>query len=168
MFVELLKDFLGQKAGTRIDVSDADAQTLLANSVAKAVAGDPLADVVGRAIADAMGKVTGGLQTAVDAALQQFAQAQTLSRKNQIPRIFGENGHGDPHATFGRFLLAIRHGDRKALEDMGSRFVEWEETDKKAAMGTQTGTTGGFAVPTEFYSRLMMLVSEMSLVRPRA
>jgi hypothetical protein len=66
MFVELLSDHLGQKAGTRIDVSDADGSFLISAGRAKAVAGDPLADTVGRSISDAMGKITGGLEKAVD------------------------------------------------------------------------------------------------------
>src|SRR5262249_18598757 len=77
-------------------------------------------------------------------------------------------GQGDPRKTFGLFLLAVRHGDRRALDDMGSRFVEWDDASQKAAMSTQTGTTGGYLVPTEFYNRLMALVAEKSLVRPRA
>ncbi len=168
MFVELLLDHLGQKAGTRIDVSDADAKFLIDGAKARAVAGDPLAETVGRSISDAMGKITGGLQTAVDAALKDFAAAQAKSRKNRVPEIFGDGPAGDERRTFGRFLLAIRKGDRKALEEMGSRFVEWDDVTTKAAMSTQTGTTGGYLVPTEFYGRLMQLVTERSLVRPRA
>src|SRR5262245_26768933 len=87
MFVELLLDHLGQKAGTRIDVSDADAKFLIDGGKAKAVAGDPLADVVGKSISDAMGKITGGLQAAVDAALKEFAAAQAKSRKSRVPEI---------------------------------------------------------------------------------
>jgi HK97 family phage major capsid protein len=37
-----------------------------------------------------------------------------------------------------------------------------------AAAATQTGTTGGFLVPTEFMARLLALVTENSVVRPRA
>src|SRR5262245_42414608 len=171
MFVELLTDFLGQKAGTRIDVSEADAKALLDAGTAKAVPGDPLADAVQRGVNDAVGKLTAGLQTAVETALKQFATAQSLSRKNAVPRIFGEGRGGDPKHTFGHFLLAVRHGDRKALEEMGSCFVEWQPdgpVERKAAMSTQTGTQGGYLVPVEFYNRLMALVAEMSVVRPRA
>jgi HK97 family phage major capsid protein len=35
-------------------------------------------------------------------------------------------------------------------------------------MSTQTGTSGGYLVPVEFHGRLMGLVSERSVVRPRA
>src|SRR5262249_48987096 len=59
----------------------------------------------------------------------------------------------------------------EALEGRGSCFVEWQPdgpVERKAAMSTPTGTQGGYLVPVEFYSRLMALVTEMSVVRPRA
>ena len=92
--------------------------------------------------------LAGQVQAGIDAALKQFAAAQTLSRKNAVPAIFGPGGAGDTPRSFGRFLLAVRHGDRKALDDMGSRFIEWTDGETKAAMSTQTGTTGGYLVPT--------------------
>ncbi len=45
MFVELLKDYFGQKTGARVDVDEAVAQTLVAQQIARAVEGDPLAQV---------------------------------------------------------------------------------------------------------------------------
>ncbi len=36
MFVELLKDFLGKKAGERLDVADADAHLLIQQGAARA------------------------------------------------------------------------------------------------------------------------------------
>ena len=65
----------------------------------------------------------------------------------------------------GRFLLAVRNGDQKALEAMGSRFAEWEG---QAALSTQTGTQGGYTVPEEFLPRLLALATENAVVRPRA
>jgi HK97 family phage major capsid protein len=85
-----------------------------------------------------------------------------------VPLIFGEGSNGDPKRTFGRFLLAVRHRDHHTLEQLGSRFCEWETGGQKAALSTQTGTQGGYTVPTEFYNRLMALVAEMAIVRPRA
>lgn len=61
MFMELLLDHLGPKAGNRIDVSDADARFLIHSQQAKAVAGDPLAETVGKSVAEAICKITGGL-----------------------------------------------------------------------------------------------------------
>jgi HK97 family phage major capsid protein len=170
MFVQLTRDFLGKKTGERIDLADADAQALIASGTATALTDDAITPLVNRALEQALAGVAGGVQTAVDGALREFAQAQARSRRNAVPAIFGEGGSGDPKRTFGRFLLAVRAGDRSALEEMGSRFVEWGEDSigHKAAMSTQTGTSGGFLVPTEFYDRLMALVTEKSIVRPRA
>lgn len=168
MFVELLKDFLGHKAGARLQVSEADAKAMIAAGTAKAVEGDALQQVVAKAMEEALKGISGTMEKCVDTALKEFVKATAKSRKNGIPAIFGEHGEGDPNRTFGRFLLAVRSKDHKALEDMGSQFVEWGETEKKAALTTQTGTAGGYTVPTEFYNRLMMAVTENSYIRQMA
>src|SRR5690242_4309836 len=113
---------------------------LVAQGVAREVTHDPLGPLVAQTMEKAMDKLSEGIGTAVDAALKQFAQAQARSRKNAVPAIFGEGGTGDPKRTFGAFLLAVRTGDQKALEEMGSRWVEWESASQKTAMSTQTGT----------------------------
>ncbi len=46
MFVQLTKDFQGQKAGTRIDVTDADAKTLLDAGLAARIEGDQLTPLI--------------------------------------------------------------------------------------------------------------------------
>jgi HK97 family phage major capsid protein len=169
MFVQLTRDYLGRKSGERIELSEGDAAPLLASGTATAVTEDVITPLVTRALEQALTGITGGLQSAVDAALKDFAAASQRSRRHAVPAIFGEGGTGDPKKTFGRFLLAIRNHDVKALEEMGSRFVEWDEgVEQKTAMSTQTGTTGGYLVPIEFYSKLMTLVTERSVVRPRA
>lgn len=170
MFVTLKKDFLGHKAGTKIDLSEVDAKALMDNGTAEAVKDDPLQDVIAKAMTTTMEGITGGLNKAVETALQQFAAASTKSRRGAVPAIFGEGNQGDPKKTFGSFMLAVQRRDLKALEEMGSRFVEWtaEELEQKAALNSQTGTQGGFLVPTEMHDQLMQLVSEMSLIRPKA
>jgi HK97 family phage major capsid protein len=160
MFVQLTKEYLGRPAGERIDLAEADAQQLIGQGVAEAVADDPLAPL--------LANLTGSLHRAIDARLKEFAQAQTRSRRHAIPILFGEDGDGDPKQTFGQFLLAVRRRDQAALDRMGSRFCEWEHTGQKVALSTQTGTQGGYTVPTEFHNRLMALVTEMAIVRPRA
>src|SRR5262249_4304977 len=168
MFVQLTKDFLGHKAGERIELAEGDAAGLISSGTAATVADDVITPLITQALDRALGGVTGQIQSAVDAALKEFSNAQTLSRKNQVPRIFGEGNPGDTQKSFGRFLLAIQQKNPRVLEEMGSRFVEWDNVSQKTAMSTQTGTSGGYLVPAEFYSELMQLVSEKSLVRPRA
>ena len=168
MFIQLKKSFQGQLPGARIDVAEADAKTLLDAGVAEAVQGDPLAPLLQKSMEGMLSNLTDSLNKSIDAALKQFASAQGKSRKNAIPAIFGESGEGDPKKTFGNFLLAVRNRDAKALEEMGAKFCDWDTAEKKTAMSTQTGTNGGYLVPTEFYSKLMALVTENSIVRQRA
>jgi HK97 family phage major capsid protein len=168
MFVQLTRDFVGRKAGERIDLAEADANALIAAGTACPVADDPIGPLIQSSLDRALAGVAGHVQSSVESALHDFAHAQARSRKNAVPAIFGPGGEGDPKKTFGRFLLAVRHGDRKALDEMGSRFVEWDDVERKTAMSTQGGPTGGYLVPTEFHDKLMRLVSERSVVRPRA
>src|SRR5687767_160501 len=125
MWIELVKDFLGQKAGQRIDVADADARALVAAGTARDVQGDPLVEAVQKSMAEALSKITGSIGSAVDSAMKEFAAARTRSRRHQVPAIFGEGGQGDPARTFGAYLIAVKSHDLKALEEMGSHYVEW-------------------------------------------
>jgi HK97 family phage major capsid protein len=104
------------------------------------------------------------LTTSIDAALKQVAEAHTKSNKNKVKAIFGD-GEADPKKNFGKFLLAVKAKDHNALEETGSKYCDW---DQKTVITTQIGTTGGFLVPTEFIARLLSLVTENSVVRPRA
>jgi HK97 family phage major capsid protein len=168
MFVQLTKDFQGQKAGTRIDVTELDAKTLLDAGLAAKLEGDQLAPLLQKSTEGMLASISDSLTKSIDAALKQVADAHTKSNKNKLKAIFGDaGGDGDPKKTFGYFLLAVKNRDQKALEEMGSKFCEWEPDDKKSAMSTQTGTSGGFLVPTEFLARLLALVTENSIVRPR-
>jgi HK97 family phage major capsid protein len=164
MFIQLKKDYFGQKAGARIDVDEPIAQTLLTQGIAEAVQGDPLAPIV----AKSMETLLANLTTSLDATLKEFAAAQAKSRKNAIPAIFGPGGHGDPQRTFGRFLLAVRQRDTKVLDELGSRFADWDHVGAKAALAAQTGTSGGYTVPVEFLPRLLSIAAESSVIEPRA
>src|SRR5207302_527521 len=55
MFVQLTKEFMGRKAGERIDVQDADAQMLLAQQIAQPVSEDLITPAVQRAMEQAFG-----------------------------------------------------------------------------------------------------------------
>ena len=165
MFIQLQQDYLGQKAGQKIDVADNVAKALLEQGVAIAVQDDPLPEAINKALSESIAKITGSIETTIDECLREFAKARTLSLKNQIPAIFGD-GTGEPTRTFGQFLLAVRKGDRALLDEMGSKFAEWDSDEK--ALGTSTGTQGGFTVPIEFLPDLLQISSENSVVEPRA
>src|SRR5579871_6287558 len=92
MFVELLKDFLGQKAGQRIHVGEAEGRQLIANGVAKAVSDDAITPLVTKAMESALSGFTRGLDTIITETLKQFSQAQTLARKHAVPALFGAGG----------------------------------------------------------------------------
>lgn len=170
MFVKVIKDYLNLKAGQIVDVADAtQAQTIISGGYAEAVTSDPLGPVIAKGLENLLGSVTAGIDKAIESQLKAFADAMTKSRKNAVPAIFGANQKGDPQHTFGRFLLAVRHGDQKTLEEMGSHFVEWESNvARKADMTSNIGARGGFAVPTQFYDDIALRVKDMSIVRKRA
>jgi len=167
MFVQLLKDFLGKKAGERLSVDDAEGQTLVAGGVATAVKDDPLNDLVGRELAGFLDRFTKSMDAVISAALQKFAEAQKLAHKHATPILFGPSGDGDPKGkSFGDWLLGVARNDRGYLEKhYGSRFNEWTQ---KAALGESSGAAGGYTVPPEFYQALMTIVAENTFIRPRA
>ena len=166
MFVELKKDYFNQPAGARIDVEPQVAETLITQGIAAKIDGDPLTPVISKSMESMLATITKSLNTAIDSTLKEFANAKTHSRRNAIPAIFGPGQSGDPERTFGHYLLAIRRGDSKALETMGSHWADWENT--KAAMNTQTGAQGGYTVPTDFMPMLLHFATESAIVRKRA
>lgn len=169
MFVELTKQHFGRPIGERIDVSEKDARQLIDQGVAKSISENPLESSISRAFEGAFSQFSNTLNSSVDHALKRFAQAQTLSRKNALPMIFG-NGEGEVKGhSFGDWLLHVRRNDVKTLaEKYDSHFADWEGTSQKTAMSTTAGASGGYTVPSEFLPRLMQLASENAVVRPRA
>lgn len=166
MFVQLTKPHLGKPAGERIDVSPADAKSLIDGQLAVPVGDDPLGPVVAKALDAAFDKFTRGLDGIVNASLQAFADAQSQARRHSVPLIFGPGGEGDPKKNFGDFCLAIARQDRHYLEKhYGSEFVSYQA---KAALAEASGVTGGYTVPPDFYRQLLALVVENTFIRPRA
>jgi len=171
MFVQLTREFLGKPIGERIDVSNADAQSLIDQGTAVAVADDPIASAVGKAFDGALGRFSDTLTRTMEKTLRDLAQAQTRSRKNGTPLIFGSDDGDVRGKTFGDWLLCVRRHDQKTLADRYQSFlVDWEHggQSQKAALNTATGTQGGYTVPAEFMPKLMHLASENAVVRPRA
>jgi HK97 family phage major capsid protein len=167
MFVQLLKDFLGKKAGERLSVDDAEGLALVGGGTAVAVKDDPLDDLVGKELTGLLDRFTKSADAAITAALHRFADAQKMARKHAAPLLFGPQGDGDPRGkSFGDWLLGVARNDRGYLErHYGSRFNEWSS---KAALGEASGVTGGYTVPPEFYQALMTVVAENTFIRPRA
>jgi HK97 family phage major capsid protein len=166
MFVQLTKEFLGRKAGERIDVNDADGQQLIRSGSAVAVADDPLTPAISRALEGALSNYTQSLDGVINRALASYADAQKQARKHAVPAIFGPGGEGDPRKSFGDWALAVARNDRNYLEKhYGSRFNEWQS---KAALAEASGVAGGYTVPPEFYQQLLAVMAEETFIRPRA
>jgi len=166
MWIELLKDFLGKKAGERLHVDAGEGQSLIGSGIARAVSDDPLGPVIARGIESALAGWTRGLDAIINQTLKQFADAQTQGRRHAIPAIFGEGGTGDPKKSFGDWALAVARGDKNYLEKhYGSTFVAWQQ---KAALAEASGVTGGYTVPPEFYQQLQTIMAEQTFIRPRA
>src|SRR5207253_3221559 len=155
MFVQLQKAFLGKQPGERIDVDQEHAEKLIDLGVAAAVTDDLITPAVSKALEGAFKKFSAGLDSMIDQSLKQFANAQGQARKHAVPAIFGPDdvGNGDPHHSFGDWLLAVRRGDSKYLvEKYDSYQVEGGDgrsrlSDQKSAMVSTSGTSGGYTVP---------------------
>jgi hypothetical protein len=73
---------MGRKVGERIDVSEADANALVAQQIAHAVSEDLIAPAI---------------QKAMEQAFAGFQNAQAKLRRNAVPIIFGEGCAGETH-----------------------------------------------------------------------
>src|SRR5262245_42257269 len=98
MFVQLLKEYPGKSIGERIDVSEADAEQLIRQGWAQPVHDDLLTPTIARA-------VQGGLDDAVDRALQKFLQSHGGAKQHsRLPFAgLGDSAHDDPRAGFKHF-----------------------------------------------------------------
>jgi hypothetical protein len=94
MFVQLLKEFTGRKVGERIDVSEADANALVAQQIAHPVSEDLITPAIQKAMEQAFAGFQNGLDAVINAQLTAFQTAQAKSRRNAVPIIFGEGGDG--------------------------------------------------------------------------
>ena len=126
MWIELLKEFLGKKAGERIFLDQGEAKALVAAGIAREVSDDPLSGVIAKGVESALAGFTRGLDGIINATLKQFAQVQSMSRKNAVPILFGQDGAGDPKKSFGDWCLAVARKDTGYLEKhYGSVFNAW-------------------------------------------
>src|SRR5262245_41972959 len=140
MFIQLRKDYFGQKAGARVDVDEPVARSLVAQGVAEALSDDPLAPVIARSLESVAGGLTRQVGDALDATPKEFAAAQTRSRKNAVPAVFGRSGEGDPRHNFGDWLLCVRRNDARRLAEEYQSFPAEADVGQKAAMSTGVGT----------------------------
>ena len=147
MMIQLTKDFLGNPAGHRLDVPDADAQTLLAQGVAQ-VDDDPLGPVIQRSLQPA-------LETSIEKALAKVLQQRSSSAIRTPFAGLGDSSHDDPKAgfkNFGEFALAVRDACQpgKRTDDRLALIAK-----SPAGMNETTSADGGFLVPPQFATKIL-------------
>lgn len=147
MFVELVQEYHGKPAGERIHVADADAERLVQQGLATAIADDPIAPLVTRALQS-------GLDAAVDRAVQQVLQKRAAGAKAPFAGL-GDSASDDPRAGFknlGEFALAVKDACQP-----GKRPDQRLAIMTKAAtgLGESFGSDGGFLVPPEFTQKIL-------------
>jgi HK97 family phage major capsid protein len=181
MFIQLKQPYFGKAVGERVDVADArQAQALIDQGIAEAVAGNPVGDLIEKQLAASLETLSKSLNEQITEAVKRVASAQTKSRKNAVPAIFGPSGEGDPKHNFGDWCLqnAIL-GSAKAspqqkssaadrLEKVyQSTFNHWS-AETKAALAEASGSSGGYIVPPDFYQQLLSIAAEESSFRQQA
>lgn len=168
MWIKLLKSWQSKPVGEKIDTTPEQADVLIKAGYAEKVDDDPLQATITSAIGTATERISQGMGSAIDAALKQFANAAGMSRRGGQPLIFGPGGNGDPGQTFGKFLLAVRNHDVKALDKFGSHWIDAEGQTKAVDLEGGEGALGGFLIPDQFINSLLSLMAEKAIVRPRA
>lgn len=147
MFVQLLQDFQGRKAGERIYLTPAEAEQLVRQGIAQSVSDDALSPMIQRALADGMG-------TLVEESLKKLLDARKT--KGGLPFSgLGDCATDDPRCGFrhfGEFALAVKDACQP-----GKRADDRLALITKAAsgMGEAFGSDGGFLVPPEFSRKLL-------------
>lgn len=108
---------------------------------------------------------------------------QVLARGAKGELMLGQgryNPFGGSGIGMGKFLVDIYKDRNSGGDDTISKAIckAWDVEDRsrlpeegpaqKAALAESSGTTGGYTVPVEFMMRLMQLVIQQSVIRPRA
>ncbi len=141
MFIQLTKEFLGRSAGERLDVSEPDAQHLVAQGIAQPVADDPLTPLIQQTVSEHVGG-------AVEKALDKWLKV----RQKPSPHVLAG---GDPAAgfrTFGDFAQCV-----KSACIPGSRPDERLlalQAKAISGMGEFQSSDGGFLIPPEFTEKI--------------
>src|SRR5262245_29676416 len=117
MWCELQKDYLGQKAGARVELDEDVGKALVSKGIAREAPNATIEELVQKSAQGMLAQFQKELETQVNGCIKQFGDALALSRKGADRRIFGDGGEGDRKKTFGAFLVAVKSGNVKALEE---------------------------------------------------
>ncbi len=116
MFITLKKEWQGQQPGTTIDIPEATvAKALVSEGIAAELSGDPYGGIIAKALDASVSNLTKNLDAIITTTLKQFADAQTKSRKNGAPLLFGDGSSGDHQRQVVRRLLLGRRPQRRQV-----------------------------------------------------
>ena len=96
-WIELVKDYLGKKAGERVALDGGDANPLIAAGIARAVADDPIGSAIAKGLDGALAGFTRGLDQIIQQTLKQFADAQgdSMRAKRRIGDLLRQRDGAD-------------------------------------------------------------------------
>lgn len=100
---------------------------------------------------EAQGEQLKGLSAALEKLMKQMEQEPAIRNSGHFSV---DGGRADPAIkSFGDFLLAIRRGDAVRLKTIYNSVKD---------MSSETGTAGGYLVPTEFNTQLLQIAAQAS------
>jgi HK97 family phage major capsid protein len=106
------------------------------------------------------------INTMVNDRLKAFEDAPALKSAGFVTP---DGGDADPGVkNFADFLTAVQRKDEKRLKSIYS--TGWQEYGSSAikALGEQTGSAGGYAVPTTFETQIQQIAALMAFFEPLA
>jgi len=113
-------------------------------------------------MAGKMAEIQGALSDQLTEALNRLSNAPALKDAGYVSPDSEDRDHTEAK-SFGDFLLAIKNKNTKRLQTV------YRPTPAQIkALGEQSGTSGGYLVPSEYEARLMAMAQESAVVRPRA
>ena len=167
MWLKLLKSYNGQAENSIIQIEDKVGEALIATQYAEK-SYDPTAGIAEALLSKASDQMAQAFSKAIGETLDKLAKttiqtgvvSTTEKKAAETPRL-------------GPWLAAVVNKNHKWLEEhfpdqkaivsgtAGDSFQLFQKT----ALHSQTGTQGGYVVPSVFYPQLMKIAAEKSIVR---
>lgn len=168
MWVKLLQEWQSKGIGEVLKVSEDTATALISTKYAEK-APDPTAGIADGLVKVVSDQLSTHMTKAFSDAIAETTKRITELKQTGIQKV---EDKAPVQKRLGPWLHAVFTKNYKYLEehypeqmltfDNGNQTVPLFQ---KAALNTQTGTQGGYIVPTPFYPQLMQLATEMSVVR---
>lgn len=149
-----------------VSVQEYEAQAAMLFKQAKAILTNPESTPEDIAKVDQMVTDAGALKAKAFKLDEVSKQAEEIA--NKVDNKAAPAGPSQ-FKDWGDFIYALSEAFKGKRPD--PRLVSWKEhatAEERKDLVESVGASGGFLVPTEFYSQLMALDPEASIVRPRA